>query len=307
MNDENRRNRSFRWLWLLVVLAIVAGGVYYVYTRDVDVMEAVRSVRTTSRDAATTAKVKTALMLSKRISAFDIDVDTNGGVVYLSGSVPAQEIKELALAITEDTADVQKVVDNLVVDETARPDPEVTRLAQRVADLELESAIQDALRRSGLTNAGAIQVKVEDRVVALDGSVDDAEVKRRADHLARSMEGVQEVTNRLTVVGGEPAPEPRRDTGKELVRQVAFDLFSAQAFDLERLDITADGGTVTLSGEVRSQAEKLLAESIARDVEGVERVVNRLLISSSPDLAEPPPDEPTTELRDEEKRLVYVM
>jgi osmotically-inducible protein OsmY len=42
------------------------------------------------------------------------------------------------------------------------------------------------------------------------------------------------------------------------------------------MSIKADGGTVTLAGNVRSRAEQLLAERVAQGVPGVRKVINEL-------------------------------
>src|SRR5262245_51382991 len=80
---------------LRVVLLIIGGLVYYFRNRGTPIKEAFYSVKETSEDLATTSKVKTALSLSKHLSAFDIGVSTNKGEVTLTGQVPSQETKSL--------------------------------------------------------------------------------------------------------------------------------------------------------------------------------------------------------------------
>ena len=58
-------------LVLLVLLLVVAGILIYRLPAATPVREMLRSVKDTSQDAATTSKVKTALLLSKHVSAFD--------------------------------------------------------------------------------------------------------------------------------------------------------------------------------------------------------------------------------------------
>src|SRR5262245_54742180 len=47
------------------------------------------------------------------------------------------------------------------------------------------------------------------------------------------------------------------------------------------IDVTTNGDTVTLSGTVRSQAERNRALTIARETDGVKRVVDRLVVNPS--------------------------
>jgi osmotically-inducible protein OsmY len=53
-------------------------------------------------------------------------------------------------------------------------------------------------------------------------------------------------------------------------------LYSTKANSLKTVPVRADNGTVTLTGNVSSRAEKLLAEKTAQSVEGVRKVVNSL-------------------------------
>jgi len=46
---------------------------------------------------------------------------------------------------------------------------------------------------------------------------------------------------------------------------------------LKTMQIHAENGTVTLTGNVGSRAEKLLAEKVAQSVEGVRKVMNSLV------------------------------
>ena len=62
-----------------------------------------------------TAKIKAKMALDDSIKASAIDVDTNGTVVTLSGTVRSQAEHERALRLTRETAGVTQVVDHLRV------------------------------------------------------------------------------------------------------------------------------------------------------------------------------------------------
>ena len=66
-------------------------------------------------DAALTAKVKSALIGDDTIEGTDIDVDTQGSVVTLSGRVSTEEQRARALELAREVDDVQSVQDELVV------------------------------------------------------------------------------------------------------------------------------------------------------------------------------------------------
>jgi hyperosmotically inducible protein len=89
--------------------------------RDVDNQLAVTSKETTSTgatlskadkevsDAWITTKVKSSFMYSKNVSARDITVNTEGGVVSLSGVVDADSEKELAIDLAKNVRGVKEV------------------------------------------------------------------------------------------------------------------------------------------------------------------------------------------------------
>lgn len=66
-------------------------------------------------DAALTAKIKSKMALDDSIEARRIDVDTDGTVVTLSGTVRSAQEKAKALQLARDTAGVTSVVDRLSV------------------------------------------------------------------------------------------------------------------------------------------------------------------------------------------------
>jgi osmotically-inducible protein OsmY len=279
-----KAGRAGRWsrriILFLVVQTIVAGAVYLLYRQGVDVGGTLKTVKTTSREAATTAKVKAALALSQKVSAFDINVETSGDVVQLSGTVPSKEVKDLAVAIAKDTAGAERVIDALVIDPTTRPNPEMERLRQRVSDLEIQAAVNTALLSNPKLIAQELKVDVVNQIVTLEGSLGTEEDKQGAERLAASIENVVGVLNKIDVVTtGSPEPKETATSDQSLSKRVEFELYAADVFDMNGIEIAAEGGVITLSGDVRSRAEKLLAERIAQEVEGTEQqVVNKLKI-----------------------------
>jgi hypothetical protein len=81
--------------------------------------------------------VRTALLLSKHVSPFDIRVDTIQGEVTLEGQVPSEQLKTVAGAIAQDTASVKQVHNNLSVNPSTERNPDREHLGERVADLEI--------------------------------------------------------------------------------------------------------------------------------------------------------------------------
>ena len=65
--------------------------------------------------AALTSKIKAKMALDEVVKASDIDVDTEGSVVTLTGDVGSANERRQAVRIATETAGVTKVVDHLNV------------------------------------------------------------------------------------------------------------------------------------------------------------------------------------------------
>jgi len=258
----------------IVLIVLIVGGVL-IYQRDAatSIGDTLRSVKETSQDAATTSKVKTALMLSKHVSAFDVKASTNRSEVTLTGEVPSEETRRLAGAITQDTSGVTAVRNNLTVNPAARGNQEMEQLGDRVADLEIKTLVIDQIGRSPDLKDKRLTVQVAKRMVTLDGAVDTPVQKRAAEQIVLQTPGVQGLAGQITVANAGAVPESADD---KLARRVEFELYSTRALPLQSVQIRSQDGTVFLAGPVTSRAEKLLAERVTQSVDGVKRVVNNL-------------------------------
>jgi len=282
---QHEKGGAVGWLLSAIVLLLLIGIVVYaVYNRHWrtdevkgEVEEAFASVKGASANAVTTSKVKTALALSKHVSAFDINVDTKDGIVTLHGRVPSQETRRIAEEIARDTSGVKQVRNQLTVDASAKPDPEVAQLGTRVADLELRTRLEDLYAKEQTLRDDRIKTEVHNGVVTLEGDVDATEESRTAESLAWNIGDAKEVQNNLRVKG-QLEGQPPRD---ELARKVEFELYSSRAFDLQPIEVRSSQGVIILQGQVRSDAEKLLAEKLAQEVDGVKSVRNNLSVSTT--------------------------
>ena len=68
-----------------------------------------------TEDAAITAKVKAAILAEPGLKSLQINVDTSGATVTLSGSVDNADLRERAKQIASSTSGVKGVVDQLSV------------------------------------------------------------------------------------------------------------------------------------------------------------------------------------------------
>jgi hyperosmotically inducible protein len=65
--------------------------------------------------AALTSKIKAKMALDDVVKAADVDVDTDGSVVTLSGTVGSRAEQQRAVRIASETAGVSRVVDRLAL------------------------------------------------------------------------------------------------------------------------------------------------------------------------------------------------
>ncbi len=268
---------------LVIVLIVLVGVGYYVYTHGWKKPGSLSSLFSSSGDATTTRKVKTALGLSKRLAGFDIDVNTSNGIVSLTGRVPSEDAKSLAGEIARDTPSVTDVKNEIAIEPGAQPSSE----SVHVEDLEIRVAILEALSHSRELGGKNIDVKVNDRTVTLSGTVETPAQRNGAEQIARAVDGVAGVTNNLSVTNPQAMTEPPAasappaDLNVDLAKRVEFELYRTNAFNTLTIQVAAVEGAVTLSGTVRSRAEQLLAERVAQSVAGVKKVANDLKVAAT--------------------------
>ena len=66
-------------------------------------------------DATITSAVKTKFLADTRVKGLKIDVDTNDGIVTLTGPVDTKAEGDRAVALARETKGVKRVVDHLMV------------------------------------------------------------------------------------------------------------------------------------------------------------------------------------------------
>src|SRR5262245_38774481 len=214
-----------------------------------------------------TGQVKAAFALSKRISAYEIAVDTKDGVVTLTGQVPSEIDRELAASVAQDTTGVKQVNNQIRVEPGLKPSEASVRESSRVADLEILADLRERITASAFLSGNEIQVNVKDRIVTLTGRVQTPQQKAGAEQLARSLPNVANVINQLNVASpaaaqaDTPGVSEQGAKDKELADQVLFALFIERDnfANIGAIKAENHNGAVTLSGAVASRAERALA------------------------------------------------
>ncbi len=194
-----------------------------------------------------------------------ITVEVLDGVVTLSGNVPSLWLKEEAIRRALKTGDIKSLVADLTI-------------ARAENDLALARQVADRIRKYSLyTVYDTIDGRVLNGTVRLIGAVTDP--KKSADIVERvaKLRGVQAIDNQIEVL-------PASQDDDRLRVAIATGIYSDQAFqDYSMVDppihVIVNRGHVTLVGVVRSQIERIAAESIARLTPGILAVENKVQLA----------------------------
>lgn len=144
------------------------------------------------------------------------------------------------------------------------------------ADPATDRKIEEAARSSYNFRAvlqKQIQVKCEDGLVTLTGSVFDRDQKTLAEETVRRLPGVIGVNNEITL----SSPGHERADGWIALKIRSILLLRANV-SAAHTDVSVRDGTVTLTGTAETEEQKELTAAYARDVEGVKAVENRIQV-----------------------------
>ena len=141
-----------------------------------------------------------------------VHVRVDCGVVFLSGSVDSETMRQLATRFVEGTAGVVSVRNDLrVASQTPPPDPQLRSRIQSAlredAFLGPEAIAVDA-RQGAVRFTGTVAVNVSGGEVQLSGSVVSAAQKQLAEQAAHRIPGVVKIQNDLAVRGAKPNAKP---------------------------------------------------------------------------------------------------
>jgi osmotically-inducible protein OsmY len=154
-------------------------------------------------DAETTTRVQMRLLWNDTTGGLSIDVDTQDGVVTLTGPVHTEEERQMAERLARRTEGVREVKNALRV----APEETLTReareaaedAAKTISDAWITARVAASLRFDATINHGRIDVSTQDGVVTLAGKVPYLFQKKGAAETAREISGVKSVDNRLEV------------------------------------------------------------------------------------------------------------
>jgi osmotically-inducible protein OsmY len=213
-------------------------------------------------DLELTSDVSAELKADPQVHEKEIGVAVASAVVTLAGTVPSYADKFAAERAAERVTGVRALADELTV--------KLPSMNER-SDTDIAVAAANALRWDTEVPDQKIKVKVVHGWLTLEGAVEWYYQKAAAKRDVRYLIGVKGVTNLVSI-------EPRVSAGL-VQRNIEAAIKRSAEVDSKKVMVQAVGGKVTLSGTVRSWAERAEAERAAWSTVGVTDVDDKIAVS----------------------------
>ena len=209
-------------------------------------------------DAATTAAVKTKLLGDTKVAGLNINVDTKDNVVTLTGKVKTAAERTEAVRLARTTTGVKSVVNKLVVDPTYDKSDK--------AKAEIKDEAKDAKDVTKGTTGKAVDASKD----AANKTVDAT--KKAADKTEDAAQKAGEKTKDAAVKSKDVTADA------SITAAVKTKLLGDTKVGGLKIDVDTKDNVVTLTGNVKTAAERDEAIRLAKNTTGVKSVVNKLTI-----------------------------
>ena len=206
--------------------------------------------------------VMEALRWDPAVTATDITVVAKDGIVTLNGSVPHYAEKCAAERATQRVEGVKAIAEEMEVNPSG---------THKRKDSEIAQSVVDSLRWH-VWVPNHVQATVENGWVTLTGTVTWGFERSSAEDSVRYQTGVKGIFNRITLTS-TVAPTAVKDAIEKALKRDA-------EIDAGQIQVSANGGKVTLAGSVHSWNERYEAGSAAWSAPGVTEVVNNIIVSA---------------------------
>jgi osmotically-inducible protein OsmY len=216
---------------------------------------------TMKTDAQLKKDVESELEWDPSINATHVGVTVNDAVVTLAGHLDSYAEKIAAERAVQRVAGVKAVAIELDV-----------RLAagHKRTDSEIAAAAESGLKWHALVPEERIKVMVEKGWITLSGEVEWDYQRTQAVKAVRPLTGVLGVIDNIAL---KPQVAPANITAR------IQDALKRQAErEAKGIEVSVNGSTVTLKGQVHSWAERTAARGAAWSAPGITSVVNQLRV-----------------------------
>jgi osmotically-inducible protein OsmY len=204
------------------------------------------------------------LQWDNRINSTNINVEVNQHVATLSGNVSSYMQKTAAQMDTLSITGVTEVHNHLKI---------ISDNASQFTDEQIAKNIKTVISLNPVLNPDTLEIRVNKGSVFLGGSVDEYWKKMQTEEIIFDVPGVSDVVNTLSVV----------PTNSPYDKAISADILSAlqriSNIDIQKINVTVDGGRVTIHGRVPDWHAYTAAHNAAKFTRGVTDLTNKLVIA----------------------------
>lgn len=196
------------------------------------------------------------------VTEAEIGVTVKNGAVTLTGTVPSYLEKIAAKRAARRVAGVRAIADEIEVHlpcETMATDEEIAQRIAQVIEWNTQIPTDD------------VKAEVRNGMVTLSGDVDWNFQRTYSHRQIEGIKGVISVTNNIRV--------RERPAAQDVKQKIEHALHRHADIEASRISLSVKDGTVTLSGNVESFAEKDEIVDAAWSALGVRKVIDNLSIA----------------------------
>ncbi|WP_410751084.1 molecular chaperone OsmY [Citrobacter sp. U14242] len=190
----------------------------------------------------------------------------------------------LAVMLTSAVATGSAYAENATMDKAQsglesagqKVDSSMNKVGNFMDDSTITAKVKAALVDHESIKSTDISVKTDQKVVTLSGFVESQAQAEEAVNVAKGVEGVTSVSDKLHVRDSKNTSVKGYAGDTAITSEVKAKLLADDIVPSRKVKVETTDGVVQLSGTVDSQAQSERAESIAKAIDGVKSVKNDL-------------------------------